>query len=110
MIKYKGYVGKITYDSTLKVFHGDVIGLNHVITFEGTTPKEIEQSFQDAIDDYLEMCQEEGIQPERTFSGKFMLRLSPDLHAKLVHEATLHNKSLNEYVADTLSSLHKSSK
>ena len=52
MIRYKGYIGKVTYDSNLKVFHGDVVGLRHVITFEGTTPEEIEQSFKDAIDDY----------------------------------------------------------
>lgn len=107
MIKYKGYIGKVTYDSNLKVFHGDVIGVKHVITFEGRDAEEIESSFKDAIDDYLEMCEEEGIKPERTFSGKFLLRLSPDLHEKLVYEATLHNKSLNEYVIDTLSSIHK---
>ncbi len=64
MIKHKGYVGKVTYDSRLKVFHGDVIGLRHVITFEGTTPETIKQNFRDAIDDYLELCAEEGIVPE----------------------------------------------
>ncbi len=107
MIRYKGYIGKVAYDSNVKVFHGDVVGLRHVITFEGTTPEEIEQSFKDAIDDYLEMCEEEGIKPERSFSGKFMLRLSPDLHEKLAHEALHNNKSLNEYVVDTLSSFLK---
>ena len=61
MIKYKGYVGK---DSTLKVFYGDGIGLTHVITFEGTMPATVERSLKHAIDDYLELCVEEGIVPE----------------------------------------------
>lgn len=108
MIKYKGYIGKITYDSTLKVFHGDVIGIKHIITFEGTNPAELEKSFQDAIDDYLEMCKEEGIKPEKTFSGKFVVRLSPDLHEKIAQEAMLKNKSLNAYIVDALNALHKS--
>lgn len=107
MIKYKGYIGKLTYDSKLKVFHGDVIGLKHVITFEGTNPKEIEQNFKDAIDDYLDMCEKNCITPEKTFSGKFMLRLSPELHQKLVIEAMLQNKSLNEYVVDSLTNINK---
>ena len=102
MIKYKGYIGKVSYDSHLKVFHGDVIGLNHVITFEGTNAKEIEQSFKDAIDDYLEMCEEEGIKPQKSFSGKFIVRLSPDLHEKLAFEAGLRNKSLNTFVVEAL--------
>ena len=107
MIKYKGYIGKLSYDSNLKVFHGDVIGIKHVITFEGTSATEIERSFQEAIDDYLEMCKEEGIKPEKSFSGKFIVRLSPDLHEKIAEAAVLQNKSLNAYVVDTLSSLHK---
>lgn len=107
MIKYKGYLGKVTYDSDLKIFHGDVIGLRHVITFEGTNPQEIEQSFKDAIDDYLEMCQEEGIKPERTFTGRFIVRLPADLHERLVREAVIKNKSLNTYIVDTLSSISK---
>ncbi len=109
MIKYKGYVGKITYDSKLRVFHGDVIGLKHVITFEGASAEALEQSFKDAIDDYLEMCAQEGITPEKTFSGKFILRCNPDLHEALAFEASLQNKSLNEYIVDALSLLHKAS-
>lgn len=61
MITYKGYKGKVTYDSDLKIFHGDVIDLKHVITFEGANSQEIKQSFQDAVEDYLEMCRMEGI-------------------------------------------------
>jgi predicted HicB family RNase H-like nuclease len=106
MIQYKGYKGMVTYHSKLKVFHGDVIGLRHVITFEGTNAEEIEQSFKEAIDDYLEMCQE-GIKPEKTFSGKFMVRISPGLHAALYNEAIENKTSLNSYVNSVLSARSK---
>jgi predicted HicB family RNase H-like nuclease len=104
MIHYKCYRGIVTYDSRLKVFHGDVIGLRHVITFEGANPEEIEQSFKEAIDDYLAMCKEEGIKPEKVFSGKFMVRISPKLHATLFNEAIKAKTSLNAYITSVLSS------
>lgn len=107
MIKYKGYIGKVTYDSTLKIFHGDVIGLQHVITFEGKNPEELERSFKDAIEDYLEMCKDENIKPERTFTGKFIVRIPVDLHKRLAQEAMMQKKSLNAYLIETLSKLHK---
>ena len=39
MMKYKGYLGYVVYDDEAKLFHGDVIGLRDVITFQGTTVK-----------------------------------------------------------------------
>lgn len=53
MMKYKGYEGQAVYDEQAKLFHGDVIGLKDVITFQGTSVEELEQAFKDSIDDYL---------------------------------------------------------
>ena len=55
-MKYKEYVGQFTYDDEAKLFHGEVIGIKYVITFQGTTIKELEQAFKDSVDDYLEWC------------------------------------------------------
>ena len=68
-MKYKGYIGHVTYDEDAKIFHGEVIGLKDVITFQGESVKELEQAFKDSINDYLEFCQERGENPEKTFSG-----------------------------------------
>ena len=54
MLKYKGYTGCVVYDDEAHIFHGELVGLRAVITFQGTTVKEIEQAFQDSIDDYLD--------------------------------------------------------
>ena len=102
MMKYKKYFGHIEYDDKAKIFHGEVIGLKDVITFQGTTVDEIEKAFKDSIDDYLSWCKERGEKPEKPYSGKFNLQISPELHAKLVAHAELEKTSLNVYIKETL--------
>lgn len=102
MLKYKGYVGTFTYDSKAKLFHGEVIGLKDMITFQGRTADEIEQAFKDSIDVYLEWCKERGEKPDKTFSGTFRIRISQDLHAKLAQDAALHGVSLNTLINEKL--------
>jgi predicted HicB family RNase H-like nuclease len=58
MLKYKEYVGKVEYDDEARIFHGDVIGIKDVITFQGKTVDELEQAFKDSVDDYVAWCQE----------------------------------------------------
>jgi predicted HicB family RNase H-like nuclease len=101
-MKYKGYVGQVSYDDEAKIFHGEVIGLKDIITFQGTTVKQIEQAFQDSIEDYLVWCKERGEKPQKTFSGTLNLRMSPDLHAHLALEAAKRGISLNDLINDKL--------
>ena len=102
MMKYKGYVGKVSYDADAKIFHGDVIGLKDVITFQGTSVQELDQAFKDSINDYIAWCKKRGETPEKTFSGNLRLRISPDLHATLAHLAATQGLSLNSFIVDTL--------
>lgn len=102
MMNYKGYVGHVTYDSDAKLFHGEILGLKDVITFQGTSVKELERAFKDSIDDYLSWCKERGERPEKTFSGNVRIRIKPDLHAKLVQEAALRRVSLNSFIVEKL--------
>lgn len=102
MMKYKGYMGQVEYDAEAKLFHGEVIGLKDVITFQGTTTEEIERAFKDSIDDYLMWCKERGEQPEKTYSGNIRLRMSPDIHARLALEAARQKISLNELINQKL--------
>lgn len=103
MMKYKGYFGQVTYDDEAKIFHGEVIGLKDVITFQGTTVEEIGKAFRDSVDDYLEWCEELGEKPEKTYSGELRLRMQPDLHAHLALEAERKGVSLNELINSKLS-------
>ena len=68
MMKYKDYIGHVEYDDEAKIFHGEVVGLRDIITFQGKSVEELEQAFKDSVDDYLNWCKERGEKPERTFS------------------------------------------
>lgn len=102
MIEYKGYIGIINYDSDAKIFHGDVINTKDVITFQGISVEEIEKALKDSVDDYLKWCEEEGEIPEKPYSGKFNLRISPELHKKIAIASRKMNLSLNKFVEKAL--------
>lgn len=98
MMKYKGYTGIVTFDDDAKIFHGEVIGLKDVITFQGTSVAELEKAFQDSIDDYVDWCLERGEEPEKAYSGNIRLRMRPELHARLAMEAAELGVSLNDFI------------
>ena len=102
MMKYKGYLGEVTYDADAKIFHGEVIGLKDVITFQGKTVNELEKAFKGSINDYLAWCKERGEEPEKTFSGNIRIRISPDLHAELSQAAVIRGISLNSLIINKL--------
>ncbi len=102
MLEYKGYIGCVEFDDEAGVFHGEVINTRDVITFQGTSVEELQAAFHDSVEDYLEFCAERGEQPDKPFSGKFMLRTSPDLHRELYVAAKRAGKSLNAWVAEQL--------
>lgn len=77
---------------------GRVIGIKDVITFEGQSVQGITRAFHDSVDDYLEFCKERGEEPEKSFSGKFVLRISSELHATLVGKAFMEDISLNTLI------------
>jgi len=102
MLKYKNYLGMVEYDAEAKIFTGEVIGIRSVITFEGRSPEEIERAFREAIDLYLEMCAEDGVKPDKPYSGRFNLRIDPELHREIALRAAQERKSLNEWVSEAL--------
>lgn len=102
MIEYKGYIGKVEIDEEAGILHGEVINIRDVITFEGQTVEELQQAFRDSIDDYLEYCSQRGEDPEKPFSGKFVIRLPAELHRKAYIKAKLNDKSLNRWVKEVI--------
>lgn len=103
MFTYKGYHGAVEYDSETDLFHGEVVDLRDVITFQGNSIDQLKQAFRESIDDYIAFCEERGEVPEKPFSGKLMLRLPIDIHRKIYLEAKKEGKSLNEFIVERLS-------
>lgn len=100
MLTYKNYLGHVEFDEEAGILHGEVINTRDVITFQGETVAEIKQAFIASVEDYLAFCASRGEEPEKPFSGKFNLRLTPELHRKVYVAATHAGKSLNKWIVD----------
>ncbi|API54734.1 antitoxin HicB [Rhizobium leguminosarum] len=99
---YKGYEAVIEFDEEAEIFHGEVVNMRDVITFQGTSAAELKQAFADSLDDYLAFCAERGEQPEKPFSGQFVVRADPTLHKALSSAAQRDGVSLNKWVTSAL--------
>lgn len=97
-----GYRAKIEYDDELDVFRGEILGLNGGADFFGKNPKELRTAFRKSLRVFLEVCKEKGIEPRLHFSGKFDLRIPPELHQRLAIEAQAQGKSINAFVQEAL--------
>lgn len=102
MLNYKGYIGHVEFDDDADIFHGEVINTRDVITFQGKTVTEIKIAFRESVDDYLSFCKERNEEPEKPFSGKFNLRIEPELHRQVYIAAAQHKMSLNQWIAEAI--------
>ncbi|MDR2668491.1 MAG: type II toxin-antitoxin system HicB family antitoxin [Desulfovibrio sp.] len=102
ILTYKGYQGSFEYDPDADIFHGDVLHLIDVITFQGRSIDELKAALAESIEVYLEYCAKKGKEPQKPFSGTFNVRLTPEIHRRLAVQAAHDGVSLNKWVAKTL--------
>ena len=97
-----GYHAKIEYDPELDLFRGEILGLSGGADFYGKNPKELRAEFKKSLEVFLQVCKEKGIEPRRHFSGKFNLRITPELHEQLAIAAQAEGKSINTLAQEAL--------
>lgn len=102
VMTYKGYTARIEFDERDDIFVGKITGIADSITFHGETVKELREDFRDAIDHYIADCAATGRSPLKAASGKIMLRVSPEIHARALILAKASGKSLNQWVEEVL--------
>ena len=102
MIEYKGYIGHIEFDDEANIFHGEVINTRDVITFQGRSIDTLRKALRDSIEVYLKLCKKYKKEPTKPFSGKFVVRLTPEQHRKIFIAAKQSGESINKWVAHTL--------
>ncbi len=102
LIEYKGYVGSVEFSQEDELFYGKVQGVRALISYEGTNAAELIEDFHGAVDDYLELCSEEGKEPEKAYKGSFNIRVSPELHKKIAIYAMEHDITLNSFVEQSI--------
>ena len=101
-MEYKGYIAVLELDTDNGVFHGSVVNTRDVITFEGQNVEELQKELEASVEFYLEVCAKRGKDPEKPASGKFIVRLTPEMHRELIRLAARQNKSLNAIVREAL--------
>lgn len=98
MLDYKGYFGTVEIDTGRNVLHGRVINTRDGITYVAKTAEELYQEFKSSIDIYLESCAEDGVEPDKPYSGNLNLRLGPELHRRAAIAAAASGISINELI------------
>jgi predicted HicB family RNase H-like nuclease len=101
-MKYEEYVATIEYDDEANLFHGEIANLRDVVTFQGRSAAELKRAFRDSVKDYLEFCAKRGEEPDRPVSGKFVVRVTPEIHSRVAGAAVREGVSMNQWVAKVL--------
>jgi len=102
ILTYKKFIGTVSFSAEDRVFYGKVEGINDLVTFEGATVDDLEQSFKYMVDEHIEDCKKEGVPVEKSFKGSLNVRLSPNLHKKMAQIALLKGISINKLINEIL--------
>ncbi|WP_413712195.1 type II toxin-antitoxin system HicB family antitoxin [Rhizobium sp. Rhizsp82] len=102
VMNYNGYAARIEFDAEDEIFFGNIAAISDVIGFHADTVEGLKTAFHEAVDDYIETCRKLGKEPQKTYSGKMMFRVDPDVHARAARAAELAGKSLNQWAEEVL--------
>jgi predicted HicB family RNase H-like nuclease len=102
MMHHKGYYGSVHFDEEDLIFHGKIEFIRALVSYEATTARGLRKAFIEAVDDYLELCESKGLEPEMPFKGSLNVRLGADLHRKLAVTAAQHRTTLNKLISNLL--------
>lgn len=101
-MEYKGYFGSVQYSNEDKTFHGRLEFIRALVTYEGDNVESLTQAFEEAVNDYLSLCKEQGTAPEKPFRGTFNVRPGAELHRRAVLYAREKKINLNQLISEAL--------
>jgi predicted HicB family RNase H-like nuclease len=102
VIKYKDHLGSVRFSTEDKVFYGKIEGIDDLVTFEGQSVKELESSFQEAVEDYIVLCEKAKKPVQKSYKGSFNVRIDPDLHKKASLLSSNLGVSLNKLIEEAI--------
>jgi predicted HicB family RNase H-like nuclease len=97
-----GYQAVIAYDPEIQLFRGEFLSLNGGADFYAKDVVGLQREGEISLKVFLEACAEDGVDPRKHFSGKFILRLDPETHEAAVISAAAHGKSLNQWAVEAI--------
>ncbi len=98
--EYKNYLGSGKISIIDNCLHGQIEFINDLVNYEAQTLEELKKEFELAVDDYLQLCQEVGKAPDKTFKGSIKIKMGCELHQKATRKAEYLGKTLNDYIND----------
>ena len=101
-LNISGFKAVVNYDPDIDMLRGEFIGLNGGADFYASDIKGLRKEGGTSLKVFLKACEQRGIEPRKEFSGKFNIRIPPDLHQQAVEAAAAAGKSLNQWVGDVL--------
>lgn len=104
ILKYKEYEGTAEIDTDRHVCRGKILFINDLVTYEASTPLNLQKEFEEAVDDYIETCRDLDREPQKPLKGQFNIRISPELHKQATLKSLRDDVSLNEVVKKALES------
>lgn len=107
-LTYSGYSARVEFDAEDRVFVGHIAGIRDIVGFHGSSVDELESAFHEAVDDYLAACKKLNQAPDKPYSGRVMLRLPPELHARASAAAQVNGLSFNQWAARALEQASRS--
>lgn len=102
VIEIDGHKAVLTFDPEIGSFRGEFLGLNGGADFYARGVDELTDEGRRSLRVFLDLCREKGIDPFRSFSGRFNVRLDPKLHEAAVVAAAAADQSLNEWVSGAI--------
>ncbi len=97
-----GQKAVIQYDPDMDMFRGAFLNLSGGANFYASDIEGLKKEGKRSLTVYLEMCKEKGMKPYKSYSGRFNVRLSPELHETLVCKAAAQGISLNDLIIDAM--------
>jgi predicted HicB family RNase H-like nuclease len=98
VLQRKGFKGSVEYSGDDNLLVGKILDIEALIMYSGESVADISAAFVDAVEDYLETCAREKIEPEKPYSGSFNVRVTGELHRSAVMVARKRGQSLNALV------------
>lgn len=97
-----GYQAVIAFDPEISMFRGEFLGLNGGADFYAADVEGLRREGDASLRVFLEACEQRGIDPRKHYSGKFVLRLEPEVHEAAAIAAAAHGQSLNQWAVQAI--------
>ncbi|MFH1793986.1 MAG: type II toxin-antitoxin system HicB family antitoxin [Pseudomonadota bacterium] len=107
VIDIEGHKAVVAFDPDIRLFRGEFLGLAGGADFYADTVDALYDEGRNSLRVFLDMCREKGIEPRRSYSGRFNVRLAPETHAAAAIAAAANDLSLNDWVAEAIETAAK---